>query len=144
MNDMEPMMQKKREVAALLPYRKSARGFEFFLQQREVSAHVNSGLLDLFGGGTEEGETLEETLRREIQEELEYTPQSYVYFSRYENATHVCHVFLEAVDDSFEDTVHVHEGLHGKFFTVPEAEKEKIFEQTLMVLKEVSKIVVSH
>jgi 8-oxo-dGTP pyrophosphatase MutT (NUDIX family) len=133
-------MKQKREVAALLPYRKTSNGLEFFLQQRDMKTHVNAGLLDLFGGGLEEGETTEQALSREIQEELEYVPKTTIYFSRYENATHICHVFLEEVGAEFESSVQVHEGKYGKFLTLEEAQMSKIFAQTLLVLQQVSQI----
>ena len=137
---MEPMMKTKREVATLVPYRRTDKGLEFFLQQRGMNPHPNAGLLDIFGGGLEAGETLEEALLREIREELEYVPRAYTYFSRYENSTHTNNVFFEEVDGSFENMVNVHEGTHGKFLTLEEAAKAKVFTQALLILQELSRM----
>lgn len=120
---MEPMMKKKREVSCLVPYRRRGSEFEFFLQKRDANAATSPNKLGLFGGGLESGETIEQALVRELQEELEYVPKAPVYFCRYEHATHINSVFLEEVGPTFENDVHVHEGQYGKFLTLKEVEE---------------------
>lgn len=112
---MEPAMKDKRVVSSYVPYRKRGDSYEFFLQMRDTNARINAGLFGLFGGGCDEGETPLQGLMREVQEELEYTPQKPIYFSRYELAPTIFHVFVEEVSSDFESRVHVNEGEYGTF-----------------------------
>jgi len=68
---------KKIIVGVLgLPVRKNGKGWEFFLTQRLSFKHSDAHLKwQLAGGGMEFGETPEETLVREFQEELSVTPK---------------------------------------------------------------------
>ncbi len=132
-------MREKREVAALAIYRYVGERLEFYLQMRTADASVNPGLYDFFGGGLDAGETPSDALFREIKEELEYVPVRHVYFSRYENATHINNLFMEEVDKDFESAVVVHEGQYGKFMTLPEAiDTGTVFTQTQYILEQVS------
>ena len=79
----------------------------------------------MFGGGLEEGESIEQGLAREIKEELVYTPRQPAFFSRYEHATHILNVFIEEVGTDFESLVEVREGQYGKFMTLEEIESSK-------------------
>lgn len=108
-------MQNKRVVSSYVPYRKRGDVYEFFLQKRDKNASTNPGLFGLFGGGCDEGETPLQGLKREVQEELEHTPQKPISFSRYESASTIFHVYVEEVSDDFESFVHVSEGEYGKF-----------------------------
>lgn len=65
---------------------------------------------------------MEQTLMREIKEELEYIPTKPIYFTRYEFANFISHVFIEEVTEKFERSVVVHEGQYGKFYTLKEVE----------------------
>lgn len=117
---MQPLMQKKREASCLVPYRKRDDSFEFYLQKRDKDAHAAGDMLGLFGGGIEAGESVEEALAREMREELVYVPVAATYWSRFEHATGVNHVFVEPVDGDFESRVDVHEGQYGIFLTYEE------------------------
>jgi 8-oxo-dGTP pyrophosphatase MutT (NUDIX family) len=105
----------KREVSLFVPFKKTSAGLLFFLQKRDALARSNSGMLGLFGGGKEHGETPHDALLREVNEELTYTPSNPVFFSRFESSDHVSHVFFEEVDDTFESKVVVREGEYGVF-----------------------------
>ena len=115
---MEALMKasEKRECASLLPYRKCGDEYEFYLQKRETTRKVLPGVFAMFGGELAMGETCEEGLVREIEEELMYSPVHAEYFSRYEYATSITHVFIEEVRDDFESLVRVCEGEYGTFF----------------------------
>ena len=65
---MEPIMNKKREVATLVPYRWRNDLLEFYIQKRDVDASTAPNKLGLFGGGLEDGESMVDALMREIQE----------------------------------------------------------------------------
>lgn len=113
---MEELIQKKRSVAVLVPYRWNKEKIEFFLQKRDRNAPVHPNVFSMFGGGIEGGEEPENALKREISEELEYTPKA-KYFSRFETHRAVFHVFIEEVDTDFKSRVVVHEGEYGDFLT---------------------------
>jgi 8-oxo-dGTP pyrophosphatase MutT (NUDIX family) len=112
---MEPMMRDKVGFASLIPYRSRGREFEYYLQKRDAHAAVNPGVYGFFGGHVENGETPEDTLLREILEELVYAPTNHRYFSRYETASGIVHYYIEEVSDNFESLVHVQEGEFGRF-----------------------------
>jgi mutator protein MutT len=117
---MEPIRKIKKELAGLFPYRRRGEEFEYFVQKRTADAPRLAGLVGSFGGHFEQGEDILAAISREIQEELEYVPKNAQYFSRYEYAYGVIHIFIEEVGQDFESEVHVHEGDYGKFMTLIE------------------------
>ncbi len=118
-------MRNKRLVAAYLAYRKRGDEYEFYLQKRDRNAKSSADKFGLFGGGVEEGESIEDGLYREVSEELKYKPVAARYFSRYEHSLVLFHIFIEEVGPDFENAVVVSEGEYGKFFTLAEAYAEK-------------------
>lgn len=113
---MQPLMNEKRHVSSFMPYRIVHGETEFYLQKRGENVRVLPNLFAMFGGGIEASETPEEACRREIREELNYTPKHLQYFTKYEAADAVIHVFIEEVGEDFESQVRVDEGEYGKFF----------------------------
>ncbi len=106
---------------------------------RTADARVNPGVYDFFGGGLDEGESPEAALIRELGEELEYIPTNYVYFSRYENATHINNLFIEEVGADFEASLKIHEGQYGRFLTIDEViASGTVFTQARFILEQVS------
>jgi 8-oxo-dGTP pyrophosphatase MutT (NUDIX family) len=117
---MEPIMREKRGSADLIPYRKEGDTWMFYLQKRDMQAPRAPGMISLFGGGTEGDEAPEATLARELMEELNYVTQNARYFSRYETARAIPHVFIEEVGADFESKVTVMEGESGVFLSAAE------------------------
>jgi 8-oxo-dGTP pyrophosphatase MutT (NUDIX family) len=107
---------QKRIIAGFLPYRKTDGSFEFYLQRRGEHARILPGKLGLFGGGREGEETLEETLARELREELSYTPKQVTLLARYESPYDIVTVFTEEVGSDFETLVTIGEGEYGRFY----------------------------
>jgi len=142
---MNPNSDKKRTVAAYLAYRLRENEYEFFLQKRDSNARASAGKFGLFGGGVEADESVEECLYREVREEMNHTPISPTYFSRYEHAIVVFHLFIEKVSSDFESLVMVEEGEYGKFFTSAEAEVEpKATDMVRLMTRQVSEHLARH
>lgn len=112
-----PIRLEKREGAALLPYRKTGEEYVYYVQKRDPNAVRSPGMIGYWGGGIEPGESITQALMREIDEELGYAPQKPIYFSRYENAHAIFHMFIEEVGDDFENQVVIGEGEYGLFLT---------------------------
>ena len=107
----------KPQISLFIPYRKTDLDREYYLQKRDDKAVIDRGLFGLFGGHLEGAETPEEALSREVHEELAYVPKNARYFSRYEGATRVYHLFIEEVGPEFESTITVQEGEYGKLLS---------------------------
>ena len=113
-------MKRKKDAVSFIPYRRRGSEFEFFLQKRSQNDSRHPGMVGVFGGGREKGESTEEALKREIREELQYVPRAAIYFCRYEHAIDVNDLYIERVGNDFESLVRVCDGDYGKFFTSEE------------------------
>ncbi len=131
---MEPIAGKKRLVAAYVAYRRRGEEYEFYLQKRDANAPRGAGMFGVFGGGVDEGESIEAGLYREVAEELRYRPVAIRYFSRYEHAQNLMHAFIEEVGTEFETKIEVCEGEYGKFFTASEARAEPTASDTVRLI----------
>ncbi len=136
------MIKEKREMACLIPYKKGEGNFLFFMQKRSKDAERAPGVFGMFGGGMDEGESPEEGMLREVQEELTYVPVNHRYLSRYETAIGIYHIFIEEVADDFESNVKVNEGEYGKFLSLAEMnEMTEVSTTALLVVEQVEKLV---
>ena len=117
----------KRETANLIPYYKKDGTFYFFLQWRTDDAPVYPSMIGLFGGGMDEGETPEEGMRRETEEELCLKNVPGVFFCRFENVKYINHVFMLEVDEHFRHAVTVLEGQDGLFLSEDEVRADPRF-----------------
>jgi 8-oxo-dGTP pyrophosphatase MutT (NUDIX family) len=92
---------------------------EVILQKRDVRPNItNSGKTSLFGGTVEESESIEDCLKREIEEEVGINVDNFSFFGLYKKrqATHGedydCYVYL--VNDIDVGKINVREGLGYK------------------------------
>jgi len=138
---MEPLMQDKREVATLVPYRMRGTEPEFYLQMRALDAPTSPDRWGIFGGGLESGEEKEDALLREIEEELRYVPKKHVFFSTYEHAKRINYVYIEEVDENFESHVEINnEAQYGRFLTEAEVmDSPKAGTVTRLIISQLSK-----
>lgn len=108
---------EKRKISVLIPYRQDNGNVLVYLQKREKDAPRYPDCFTFFGGHGERGESPEETLRREIKEELDFVlPDNYRLLGVYEDDEVIRHVFTIEVGRDFEDTIRILEGEYGKFF----------------------------
>ena len=117
-------MENKRHASVLIPYKIFGGEISVFLQKRTADAPHLPGYFAFFGGGMESGETPEETLMREIKEELVYDLRGHKFLGRYEFEKVVLFVFVLRVKNDFESKIEVREGDGGKFFTQEEINSE--------------------
>ncbi len=130
----------KRKTAGFVPYRMGGHSIEFYLQKKTADAPFGSGQYHLFGGGLEDGETPEQALLREIEEELRITPKNYKYLGDVDTESAVVSVFYAQVAPDFESKVQVMEGEYGRFLSLPEAlATASVPEGTRAILQAVAK-----
>ena len=78
------MMVQKRKISILIPYKTIAGQVVVYLQKRSKDATRLPGHFGFFGGHAQGNESPEETLGREIQEELTLAPDGHQLLGRYE------------------------------------------------------------
>ncbi|MGE5541036.1 MAG: NUDIX domain-containing protein [Bacillota bacterium] len=111
--------EEKRRVCTLVPYYTEDGSHYFFVQKRSAE-QTQPHSLGLFGGGMEGEETIEETIEREIREELEIAISGHRFFSTYEFAKNINHVFVLETEPGFAERVTVREGEWGRFISAKE------------------------
>jgi 8-oxo-dGTP diphosphatase len=121
------MTKNKRRISSLAPYKIENNSVFVFLQKRAKDASRYPGLFGFFGGGTEENETPEETLLREIKEELDFIPKNLKHFGKYDLPVTIMDLFVVKVDNNFENEIKISEGEYGKWFSKEDFEKERRF-----------------
>ena len=131
-------MKNKRKVVAFVPYRTVAGVPEFYLQKRDGHATVHPNMFSVFGGGMESDEDRMQTLKREVYEELVYTPKNPKYFTRCERSTAQFDVFVEEVASNFEKLVDVQEGEYGKFLTIAALNSVRVSAVAQLIVTDIS------
>jgi mutator protein MutT len=126
-----------RRTSVLIPYRLINGQYCFFLQKRSKRGAPAPNLFGMFGGGIEQGETVEAALYREIREELDYQPHNVRFFRRYDYKHRELNVFLNEVGESFESEIRVLEGEYGKFFNESELREVNVSEMDRTVFNDV-------
>lgn len=131
------IMENRRKISSLIPYRVRDNKIFVYLQKRAKDAKGLPDLFGFFGGGVEGNENPEETLRREIKEELDFVLESFVHFKKYEFNDSIQDTFFLEVEDDFDEKIKVLEGEYGKWLSEQEVLSEsKFVEDDRVVLKE--------
>ena len=118
-------MNEQRSVSILIPYKKNEGGVVVFLQKRAKDAKRLPDWFGFFGGGSEGDENAEETLMREIKEELNFDVAGYKFLGHYEFLGSIKDIYFLEVDNTFESIIKIGEGEYGRFFSEDEIEKEE-------------------
>lgn len=109
------------EIVAFVPYRTNAQGeLEFFLQCRTDDAPADPSVMGFFGGGKKVGETVEQCLVREAEQELSIkirkVPEKFpelisdTAVLNNERRARVMHMYYRKVTSSFEQSIEIKEG----------------------------------
>lgn len=132
----------KRKISILIPYKRIQDQIFVFLQKRSIDAKRLPGWFGFWGGGKENNETPDETLRREIKEELDLNLEGHSYFGKYEFYKSVKDFYFLEVGEDFESKIKVLEGDYGKFFSLSEImSEEKLILEDKTVLDDFYKVI---
>jgi 8-oxo-dGTP pyrophosphatase MutT (NUDIX family) len=121
------MTENKRKISSLAPYKIENGSVFIFLQKRDKNASRHPGFFGFFGGGADDNETPEETLLREIKEELDFIPDNFNHFGRYDLPEIIMDLFITKVGNDFESKIKILEGEYGRWFNEENFEKERQF-----------------
>ena len=128
---------KKPKGSSLIPYKITNGKIYVFLQQRTKNAPRYPGFLGLFGGSAKNEENTEDTLIREIDEELKYIPKKHILFGEYYyDGFYPLSAFIEKIDENFQDRVTVCEGDGGLFICLDDLNNYSITPVNLIVLRD--------
>jgi len=131
----------KRDSVSIILYNDE---YEMLLQHRSIDAPWLPGYWAFFGGGTDKGETAQDTLYRETFEELEYKLKSPVYVVGQNFYLKEIHGFMSVYADKFDDdpsVLKLHEGQGMGWFTAKETEKLKMIDHDRIVIEEVDRYI---
>lgn len=118
-------MKIVKRKSNLIPYRIADNRLEFYLSHRSKNAKQFPDNWSFWGGGIEEGETPEQALTREIQEELNWELTQFKFLGTYyDSMPNEKHVFFTEVSNDFEKRIKILESQGGKFFSRDEIEKD--------------------
>ncbi|MCX6740382.1 MAG: NUDIX domain-containing protein [Candidatus Parcubacteria bacterium] len=108
------------------------------LERRSKSAERLPDFFGMWGGGTKVGETHEQALVREVQEEMSFKPVGYKYVGPYQVGESIKHIYILEVASDFDKHIVLTEAQFGKFFNLEmiEAEKE-LREDDKVILRDV-------
>lgn len=135
-------MENKRPASVLLPLKKTGQGLSVFLQKRSPDQKLPN-YFGFWGGGIEGGETPEQGLVREVQEELGVTldMSTVQFFCRYEFFRGIKNVYIFYPTEDWEKSVVVGEGEYGQWFSIDEAfERHDIIFQDKLVLNDLQRV----
>ncbi len=114
------MQTSKRIISILIPYKITDGNYYIYLQKRTDDAEILPSYIGFWGGGKENNETPEETLEREVKEELGIMIRDYKFFSKYEFYGSIKSIYYIEVDDLFDKQLVIGEGDYGKWFSETE------------------------
>ncbi len=125
-----------KHKANLVPYRFVNNNLEFYLSLRSKNAKQFPDTWSFWGGGIEDGENAEQTMLRELKEELDWVPNNYEFLGVfYDSMPNEKHIYFTEVDLYFESKIKILESQGGGFFSIEELKRnEKISKEDLDIL----------
>lgn len=112
---------QKRNVVIFIPYYVEGGEIYVFLQKRSQDAERLPGYFGFWGGGIDEGESLEEGLAREVKEELGLDVKDLKgevsKLSSYEFLRSIKEVYIYETNREFEKSIILGEGDFGIWFS---------------------------
>lgn len=137
------MQSTKRQVSILLPYILDDGNIKVFLQKRSLNQTRLPGYFGFWGGGAENDESPEETLVREIKEELNVDIKltECVILNRYEFLRSIKFVYLFKTEIGWEENIIVSEGEYGQWLDLNDAlELENLILEDKVVLNDLERV----
>lgn len=129
---------RKHGVACIVLYDGGGR---FLLQHRDDDCENLPGYWGFFGGSVEPGESVEQALRRESQEELSHTPEAYSLFATVERRHATLHLFVERCED--KSHLRLGEGQGWGWYALEEMKGLKMRESDRVVLRKLRRVIAS-
>ncbi len=123
-----------RNVSLIILFDKDKR---ILLQHRAKNAERLPDFWGFFGGGIEKGETPEQALVRESQEELDYTPRKprllMIQNFEHQNDKNIKYVFAEEFDNNI--ILHQSEGQAMGWYSLEETKALKMVDHDRVVIE---------
>ncbi len=125
-NSSTKSRESKRQSIVLIPVLFSKGDVFVCLQRRDRNIEYRPNCFGFWGGGVKTGEEPEESLKREIKQELDFLPSGYTFLGTYEGIHDFRYIYTLKVNEEFEKEVSILEGQYGKYFTEEEIVKESL------------------
>jgi 8-oxo-dGTP pyrophosphatase MutT (NUDIX family) len=130
------MESERRKTAMFIPYTFRDGEYFVYMQKRSINAKRNSGSLGFWGGGLENNENFIEAFKRELFEELNYSPKNFIDLGIFEDDYSISQYYAEKVDDDFDKNILIKEGDGGIWINAKEIfDSEKVSQNTKGVVR---------
>lgn len=130
------MEDQEIKISLFLPFKIRNNQVLVYLQKRSESATRLPGYFGFFGGHSEGDENPEETLLREVKEEMNFVPSGYELLGHFKFCGCTKSAYILEVDNEFEKNIKVLEGDYGKYFNEEDALNElKLIDEDKTVLR---------
>ncbi len=137
------MTRSKLKISILIPLKPTENSFSVYLQRRSADMRILPNYFGFWGGGRENKENPEETLVREIKEEMGITLdlKKVELFNQYEFIQCVKSIYLFWPAEGWEDSIVVGEGDYGKWLSLAEAfATENLILEDKVILNDLERI----
>lgn len=137
--------KEKVKISILIPYKIIGGDVWVYMQKRSAN-QKSPNRVGFWGGHAESGETPEETVQREIKEELglNLDMEQVKFFNRYESLNSLISTFVLLVKDGWEEKVVIGEGEYGLWLNVQDGfGREEILTMDKVRLNDLERVFLS-